>query len=65
MPAGVPVACMAIGKAGPINAALYAAAILAMGYANVATALADYRQQQTHTVLSNDNPQSEKTYASP
>jgi 5-(carboxyamino)imidazole ribonucleotide mutase len=61
MPAGVPVACMAIGKAGAINAALYAAAIRAIGDANVASALDDYRQEQTDTVLSNDNPQSEKT----
>jgi 5-(carboxyamino)imidazole ribonucleotide mutase len=61
MPAGVPVACMSIGKAGAINAALYAAAILAIGDAKVASALDDYRQEQTDTVLSNDNPQSEKT----
>jgi 5-(carboxyamino)imidazole ribonucleotide mutase len=65
MPAGVPVACMSIGKAGAINAALYAAAILAIGDAKVASALDDYRQEQTDTVLSNDNPQSEKTCASP
>jgi phosphoribosylaminoimidazole carboxylase PurE protein len=31
MPKGVPVACMAIGKAGAVNAALFAAAILAVG----------------------------------
>jgi phosphoribosylaminoimidazole carboxylase PurE protein len=30
MPRGVPVACMAIGKAGAVNAALFAAAILAL-----------------------------------
>jgi 5-(carboxyamino)imidazole ribonucleotide mutase len=60
MPAGVPVACMAIGKAGAINAALYAAAILAVSDANVASALDDYRQEQTDTVLANDDPQTEK-----
>jgi 5-(carboxyamino)imidazole ribonucleotide mutase len=65
MPAGVPVACMAIGKAGAINAALYAAAILAVSDANVASALDDYRQEQTDTVLANDDPQTEKAYAPP
>jgi 5-(carboxyamino)imidazole ribonucleotide mutase len=61
MPACVPFACMAIGKAGAINAALYAADILALSEAIVASALDEYRQQQTDTVLANDDPQSEKT----
>jgi 5-(carboxyamino)imidazole ribonucleotide mutase len=60
MPAGVPVACMAIGKAGAINAALFAAAILALGDTTVAAALDDFRQEQTDTVLSNDDPRTEK-----
>ena len=56
MPGGVPVGCMAIGKAGAINAALLAAAILATGDAEVAAALDAYRQNQTDTVLANSDP---------
>lgn len=56
MPGGVPVACMAIGKAGAINAALMAAAILALHDTDVADALEAYRRTQTDTVLANDNP---------
>ena len=59
MPAGIPVACMAIGKAGAINAALQAAAILAVTDADTAAALDAYRASQTETVLANDNPRSE------
>jgi len=56
MPGGIPVGCMAIGKAGAINAALFAAAILALQDESVATALEAYRRTQTETVLANDNP---------
>jgi len=56
MPAGVPVGTMAIGKAGAVNAALLAAAILATGNAGVATALEDYRQRQTEKVLAAGDP---------
>jgi 5-(carboxyamino)imidazole ribonucleotide mutase len=56
MPAGVPVGTMAIGKAGAVNAALLAAAILANDDERVAAALDDYRQQQTDAVLANDDP---------
>lgn len=56
MPGGVPVGCMAIGKAGAINAALLAAAILATSDAEVAAALDAYRQKQTDTVLENSDP---------
>lgn len=56
MPAGIPVACMAIGKAGAVNAALYAASILAIGDDKVADALDTYRREQTSTTLSNDDP---------
>jgi 5-(carboxyamino)imidazole ribonucleotide mutase len=59
MPAGVPVACMAIGKSGAINAALHAAAILANSDAKVATALGAWRQRQTDAVLSDDDPRSD------
>jgi 5-(carboxyamino)imidazole ribonucleotide mutase len=56
MPGGVPVACMAIGKAGAINAALLAVAILATSDKDAASALDDFRAQQTATVLGNDDP---------
>lgn len=56
MPAGVPVASMAIGKAGAINAALFAAAIVANEDPAVAGALDQYRRNQTDTVLANPDP---------
>ena len=56
MPAGVPVASMAIGKAGAVNAALFAAAIVANGDAAVADALDRYRQAQTEAVLADPDP---------
>ena len=56
MPAGVPVATMAIGKPGAINAALLAAAILANKHPAVATALDAYRANQTQTVLNQGDP---------
>lgn len=51
MPGGVPVATFAIGKAGAINAALFAAAIVAHGDAGVKAALDAFRAKQTKTVL--------------
>lgn len=56
MPAGVPVGCMAIGKAGAINAALLAAAILATHDDKLAAALDVYRKNQTDTVLASGDP---------
>ena len=56
MPAGVPVGCMAIGKAGAINAALLAASVLATTDDDVASSLEDYRRKQTDTVLANPDP---------
>ncbi|MEJ2172116.1 MAG: 5-(carboxyamino)imidazole ribonucleotide mutase [Woeseiaceae bacterium] len=56
MPAGVPVASMAIGKAGAINAALLAAAILAADDEDIAGAVEAYRQQQTDRVLADSDP---------
>ena len=56
MPAGVPVASMAIGKAGAINAALFAAAIVANEDAAVADALDRYRRSQTDAVLADPDP---------
>jgi len=58
MPAGIPVGTMAIGKAGAINAALFAAAIVANDDADVAAALDRFRRDQTEKVLANPDPRS-------
>ena len=50
MPAGVPVGTLAIGPAGAINAALLAAAILALHDQDLAQALAGWRARQTAAV---------------
>ena len=50
MPAGVPVGTLAIGKAGAINAALLAAAMLANGDAQLAARLEAWREKQTGSV---------------
>ncbi len=47
MPRGVPVATFAIGEAGAANAALYAAAILALSEPDIADRLAAFRARQT------------------
>jgi 5-(carboxyamino)imidazole ribonucleotide mutase len=57
MPAGIPVLTMSIGVAGAKNAALSAASILALTDHNIATALNQYRQQQTEEVTNNPNPE--------
>ena len=56
MPAGIPVGTMAIGRAGAVNAALLAAAILANTDADVAAALDQYRLEQTNQVLADTDP---------
>lgn len=56
MPAGIPTATLAIGKAGAINAALLAASILSNHDETVRAALLDYRQRQTERVLANPIP---------
>ena len=58
MPAGIPVGTMAIGKAGATNAALLAAAIVANDDESVASALDEFRQNQTDKVLSDPDPRS-------
>ena len=50
MPGGVPVATFAIGKPGAINAALFAAAVLAQADPAIKKALNDYRAAQTKKV---------------
>jgi len=56
MPAGVPVGTLAIGRAGAVNAALLAAAILALKYDDIRQALKVYREQQTQKVLQESDP---------
>ena len=50
MPAGVPVGTLAIGKAGAINAALLAAAVLALGDDKLADRLADWRRRRADSL---------------
>ncbi len=50
MPAGVPVGTLAIGPAGAVNAALLAAAVVALGNKQVAERLDDWRARQTEAV---------------
>ncbi|MDW8059198.1 MAG: 5-(carboxyamino)imidazole ribonucleotide mutase [Thermomicrobium sp.] len=56
MPAGVPVGTLAIGRAGAVNAALLAAAILGNKYPRIREALRAYREQQTRAVLEHPDP---------
>jgi 5-(carboxyamino)imidazole ribonucleotide mutase len=56
MPGGVPVATFAIGRAGAVNAALFAAAILAGKHPTVRDALKRFRADQTQSVLDRPDP---------
>ncbi|HEX7454036.1 MAG TPA: 5-(carboxyamino)imidazole ribonucleotide mutase [Polyangiaceae bacterium] len=56
MPAGIPVATFAIGKAGAINAALLAAAILGGRHPAIRDALKRFRAARTQSVLDNPDP---------
>jgi 5-(carboxyamino)imidazole ribonucleotide mutase len=56
MPRGIPVATFAVGSAGAANAALFAAAIVALGNAEVASKLMAFRQAQTDAVLAQPDP---------
>ena len=56
MPAGIPVATLAIGKAGAINAALLSASILGAKYPQFHAVLKTFRAEQTDSVLENPDP---------
>jgi 5-(carboxyamino)imidazole ribonucleotide mutase len=56
MPGGIPVGTLAIGRAGAINAALLAAAILGVKYPAVREALRKFRIGQTKSVLATPDP---------
>ena len=62
MPAGVPVASMAIGKAGATNAALFALQILASGSPEITRQLADYRRKMAQGVETKDERLQERRH---
>ena len=55
MPAGIPVASMAIGKAGARNAGIFAAQILAIADESIAQRLVDFRKKMAESVISKAN----------
>ncbi len=58
MPAGIPVATVAIGRAGATNAGLLAGAILGNTYPEIASKLEAFRTSQTQAVLDHPDPRS-------
>ena len=56
MPGGIPVGTLAIGKAGAINAALFAAAILGVKYPEYREAVRKFRAAQAAKVMANPDP---------
>lgn len=56
MPAGIPVGTLAIGRAGAVNAALLAGAILGNEHAEIRKALEGYRRKQTQVILESPDP---------
>lgn len=56
MPAGIPVATLAIGNSGASNAGLLAAAILGNKYPEIRAALRKYRDAQTQTLMAQTDP---------
>ena len=56
MPAGIPVGTLAIGRAGAVNAALLAAAILARSDGGLEARLRRFREEQTQAVLDVGDP---------
>jgi 5-(carboxyamino)imidazole ribonucleotide mutase len=56
MPAGIPVGTLAIGRAGAVNAALLAAAIVARGRPELGERLAAWRSARTDAVLADPDP---------
>lgn len=56
MPAGVPVGTLAIGRAGAVNAALLATAVVALHDDGIRQRLVRFREEQTAAVLEHPNP---------
>ena len=59
MPAGIPVATVAIGRAGAINAALLATSIVSAGRPEILAALEKFRADQTRRVLDDPDPRTD------
>ena len=57
MPKGIPVGTLAIGKSGAINAALLAAAILALSDEDIAESYEEFRRNQTEKGVTNSVPE--------
>ena len=56
MPAGIPVGTLAIGRAGAVNSALFAAAILAGKHPEIRDAIRRYRETQAAAILAHPDP---------
>src|SRR5512143_4317131 len=56
MPAGIPVGALAIGRAGAVNAALFAAAILGIKHPEVREEIKTYREKQARAILAHPDP---------
>jgi 5-(carboxyamino)imidazole ribonucleotide mutase len=56
MPGGIPVGTLSIGRAGAVNAALFAGAILALKYPQIRDAVRRYREEQTQNILAHPDP---------
>lgn len=56
MPAGIPTGTLAIGRAGAVNAALLAAAILGVKHPEIREALRKHRAAQTEAILAHPDP---------
>jgi 5-(carboxyamino)imidazole ribonucleotide mutase len=56
MPAGIPVGTLAIGRAGAVNAALFAAAIIGIKRPEVRAEIKTYREKQAQAILANPDP---------
>jgi 5-(carboxyamino)imidazole ribonucleotide mutase len=54
MPGGVPVATFGVGSGGPVNAAIFAARVLALGDAGLAARVKRFRESQAEGVLAKD-----------
>jgi 5-(carboxyamino)imidazole ribonucleotide mutase len=57
MPGGIPVATLAVGKAGAVNAAILATQILARGHEELRPVIKDHRAQQAVKVLAETHPE--------
>ena len=59
MPGGVPVGTLAIGRAGAVNAALFAGQLLGSARPEIRDAVRRYRDRRTETVLADPDPRQE------